>query len=183
MNFDPKKYINFTYCLLRVVFTHVFTANTTTLIWIGYKFGHQVAKLVLVAKYGTGNLKLWIIDSLADMGIDLKLQLNFCHWLIIKDEKWSPFKIDEGKRLKIFFFLESETFFWGKTKLLSAWGDVALSSLFQQNHSHWLCQKCGGQVMQCATWTLSYNIFQSLKQFSPLSQKINKWFLHTEWRF
>ena len=96
--------------------------------------------------------------------MNLEIQLNFYHWFyrIIDDH---PFKIDEGKRLKIFFFLKSEPFFWGKTKLLfSLRGHQPLSTqpftliVSKVWRAMWklMCKCANGQ---CANWTLSYNIF------------------------
>ena len=96
--------------------------------------------------------------------MNLEIQLNFYHWFyrIIDDH---PFKIDEGKRLKIFFFLKSEPFFWGKTKLLfSPRGHQPLSTqpftliVSKVWRAMWklMCKCANGQ---CANWTLSYNIF------------------------
>ena len=80
--------------------------------------------------------------------------------------KWFlGFEIDEGKRLKIFFFLKSELFFWGKTKLLSAWGDAPLTRASFSKTIHIDYVKSVARAIMC-----NFKPFQQI--LSPVIEKV-----------
>ena len=91
----------------------------------------------------------------------------------------TPSKLMEANVWRFSFSSNLSRFSGERRSYFSARGDT---SRFHHNHSHWLCQQCGGQ---CENWTLSYNIchpqFPENQQLMPLWGHFWPRFVEAEW--